>query len=65
MKDTAQNRIKLSQLSIVVAVAERQNFGEAALDLGISQSAVSHADRGLWKITWVWCCFLAGGMGRR
>ena len=43
MKDTAQNRIKLSQLSIVVAVADRENFGEAALDLGISQSAVSHA----------------------
>ena len=43
MKDTSQNRIKLSQLQIVVAVAERQNFGEAALDLGISQSAVSHA----------------------
>lgn len=43
MKDTSQNRIKLSQLQIIVAVAERQNFGEAALDLGISQSAVSHA----------------------
>ncbi|MGB3298286.1 MAG: LysR family transcriptional regulator [Phormidesmis sp.] len=43
MKDTSQNRIKLSQLQIVVAVADRQNFGEAALDLGISQSAVSHA----------------------
>lgn len=43
MKDTSQNRIKLSQLAIVVAVAERQNFGEAALELGISQSAVSHA----------------------
>ncbi|NJM97180.1 MAG: LysR family transcriptional regulator [Phormidesmis sp. RL_2_1] len=43
MKDSSQNGIKLSQLKIVVAVAERQNFGEAALDLGISQSAVSHA----------------------
>ncbi len=43
MKDTSQNRIKLSQLKIVAAVAERQNFGEAALELGISQSAVSHA----------------------
>ncbi len=43
MKDTSQNRIKLSQLQIVVAVAERQDFSEAALDLGISQSAVSHA----------------------
>ncbi len=43
MKETHQNQIKLSQLKIVVAVAERQNFGEAALELGISQSAVSHA----------------------
>ncbi|MGD1896223.1 MAG: LysR family transcriptional regulator [Phormidesmis sp.] len=43
MKGNAQNQVKLSQLKIVVAVAERQNFGEAALDLGISQSAVSHA----------------------
>ncbi|MGC1305940.1 MAG: LysR family transcriptional regulator [Phormidesmis sp.] len=43
MKDTAQNRIKLSQLQIMVAVAEWQSFGEAALNLGISQSAVSHA----------------------
>lgn len=43
MKDTAQNQIKLSQLKIVVAVARKESFGEAALDLGISQSAVSHA----------------------
>lgn len=43
MKENSQNRIKLSQLKILVAVAERQNFSEAALDLGISQSAVSHA----------------------
>ncbi|NEP55692.1 MAG: LysR family transcriptional regulator, partial [Symploca sp. SIO2G7] len=43
MKDNSQNRIKLSQLKILVAVAERQNFSEAALELGISQSAVSHA----------------------
>jgi DNA-binding transcriptional LysR family regulator len=43
MKETSQNRIKLSQLQILVAVAERQNFSEAALALGISQSAVSHA----------------------
>lgn len=38
-----QNRIKLSQLTILVAVANQQNFSEAALELGISQSAVSHA----------------------
>lgn len=43
MRSTAQNRIKLSQLEIVVAVAEHRSFGEAALALGISQSAVSHA----------------------
>lgn len=43
MKDNSQNRLKLSQLKILVAVAERQNFSEAALELGISQSAVSHA----------------------
>lgn len=35
--------MKLSQLHILVAVAEHQNFSEAALQLGISQSAVSHA----------------------
>ncbi|MEO1300272.1 MAG: LysR family transcriptional regulator [Cyanobacteria bacterium J06636_16] len=43
MKENAQNRIKLSQLKILVAVANQQNFSEAALELGISQSAVSHA----------------------
>lgn len=35
--------MKLSQLRILIAVADRRNFGEAALELGISQSAVSHA----------------------
>jgi len=35
--------MKLSQLRILVAVAERENFSEAALDLEMSQSAVSHA----------------------
>lgn len=43
MKDAHQNQIKLSQLKIVVAVAEQKTFGDAALSLGISQSAVSHA----------------------
>ncbi len=43
MKDNSQNQVKLSQLKIVLAVAEKKSFGEAALDLGISQSAVSHA----------------------
>lgn len=35
--------VKLSQLRILMAVAEHQNFSEAALHLQISQSAVSHA----------------------
>ena len=43
MSQTAQNQMKLSQLKIVVAVAEQESFGQAALELGISQSAVSHA----------------------
>lgn len=43
MKQNSQNRIKLSQLKILVAAADHQNFSEAALTLGISQSAVSHA----------------------
>lgn len=35
--------MKLSQLRILVAVADRGNFSEAALRLEMSQSAVSHA----------------------
>jgi DNA-binding transcriptional LysR family regulator len=35
--------IKLSQLRALVAVAERGNFSEAALQLEVSQSAISHA----------------------
>lgn len=37
------NRIKLSQLRTLVAVADYSNFSEAALHLELSQSAVSHA----------------------
>lgn len=37
------NRIKLSQLRTLVAVADYSNFSEAALHLEISQSTVSHA----------------------
>lgn len=36
-------KIKISQLRILVAVADYRNFSEAALELNISQSAVSHA----------------------
>ena len=36
-------KLKISQLRILVAVAEYHNFSEAALHLDISQSAVSHA----------------------
>lgn len=39
--------IKLSQLRALVAIADCGNFSEAALRLGISQSAVSHAIAGL------------------
>lgn len=46
MKDRRENTldgVKLSQLRALVAVAKRENFGEAAVDLTVSQSAVSHA----------------------
>ncbi|MGK7951328.1 MAG: LysR family transcriptional regulator [Xenococcaceae cyanobacterium] len=36
-------KLKISQLRILVAVADYRNFSEAALPLNISQSAVSHA----------------------
>ena len=36
-------KLKVSQLRILVAVADYQNFSEAALQLDLSQSAVSHA----------------------
>ncbi|WP_237990513.1 LysR family transcriptional regulator [Nostoc sp. UHCC 0870] len=35
--------MKISQLRAVVAVAERGNFSEAALELQLTQPAVSHA----------------------
>lgn len=43
MKNALQHQVKLSQLEIVVAVAAATSFSDAALELGISQSAVSHA----------------------
>lgn len=42
-KDNAQNQMKLSQLRILVAIADAGSFSEAALALDMSQSAVSHA----------------------
>jgi len=43
MKANSQNQMKLSQLRIFVAVAKQGSFSEAALQLEMSQSAVSHA----------------------
>lgn len=43
MKASYQSQMKLSQLRILVAVADLANFSEAALHLEMSQSAVSHA----------------------
>ena len=43
IKKALPNQIKLSQLEMIVAVAATSSFSEAALELGISQSAVSHA----------------------
>ncbi|MBF1999814.1 MAG: LysR family transcriptional regulator [Synechococcales cyanobacterium C42_A2020_086] len=43
MNGMSLENIKLSQLRTLVAVAESGNFSEAALELGVSQSAVSHA----------------------
>jgi DNA-binding transcriptional LysR family regulator len=43
MNDSSFNQLKLSQLRAFIAVADQGNFGEAALEMGISQSAVSHA----------------------
>ncbi|MDB9314081.1 LysR family transcriptional regulator [Spirulina sp. CS-785/01] len=37
------NRLKLSQLRALIAVDEAKNFSEAALQLEVSQSAISHA----------------------
>lgn len=43
MNDSSVNQLKLSQMRAFIAVADQGNFGEAALEMGISQSAVSHA----------------------
>lgn len=43
MGDSNRDGVKLSQLRALVAVAEYGSFGEAALQLSVSQSAISHA----------------------
>ncbi|MCG8363696.1 MAG: LysR family transcriptional regulator [Pseudanabaenales cyanobacterium] len=43
MNGLGDSRIKTSQLRALVAVATHRRFSSAALELGISQSAVSHA----------------------
>lgn len=43
MNEINTRRMKLSQIQALIAVASCGNFSEAALQLGMSQSAVSHA----------------------
>lgn len=43
MYESNAHRLKMSQLRYLVAVAECGNFSEAALQLGLSQSSISHA----------------------
>jgi DNA-binding transcriptional LysR family regulator len=59
-----QNQMKLSQLRILVAVAEYENFSEAASYLEMSQSAVSHAIAALEEHLGV-VLFLRGRHGAR
>ncbi|GAB4142624.1 MAG: LysR family transcriptional regulator [Cyanobacteria bacterium J069] len=56
--------MKLSQLRILIAVAERGNFSEAALHLEMSQSAVSHAIAALENLLGV-VLFVRGRHGAR
>lgn len=62
MNGISPHRIKLSQLRALVAVARYGNFSEAALQLEISQSAVSHAIATLEKELGV-CLFARGRQG--
>ena len=43
MNEINTRRMKLSQVQALIAVADCENFSEAALELALSQSAVSHA----------------------
>lgn len=49
MKSGNKNNIKLSQLRALVAVADYGNFSEAALQLSLTQAAISHAIASLEK----------------
>ena len=43
MNEVNDSKLKISQLRALVAIAEHGNFSSAALELGLSQSTVSHA----------------------
>ena len=43
MNEVNDSKLKISQLRAFVAIAEHGNFSSAALELGLSQSTVSHA----------------------
>lgn len=43
MNKVNNSMLKISQLRVFVAVADHGNFSLAALELGLSQSTVSHA----------------------
>ncbi|NJN86542.1 MAG: LysR family transcriptional regulator [Leptolyngbyaceae cyanobacterium SL_7_1] len=64
MKMNGQNQMKLSQLRILVAIANQGNFSEAAAQLDMSQSAVSHAIATLEEHLGV-VLFLRGRYGAR
>jgi DNA-binding transcriptional LysR family regulator len=64
VKANAQNQMKLSQLRILVAIVDRGNFSEAALELNMSQSAVSHAISALEEHLGI-VLFLRGRHGAR
>ncbi|WP_416672568.1 LysR family transcriptional regulator [Egbenema bharatensis] len=59
-----QNQLKLSQLRVLVAAAACENFSEAALQLEMSQPAVSHAIAALEEHLGV-VLFLRGRRGAR
>ncbi|MGF1513677.1 MAG: LysR family transcriptional regulator [Elainellaceae cyanobacterium] len=50
MNQIDSSRLKLSQLRALAAVAECGSFGRAALELGVTQSSVSHAIASLEEI---------------